>query len=270
MSTELRLSIASSLTTIVSLYRSLEDEALHRYADKEYPGGEAMAMLGPVANLEAFNYRQLSELMGRTSGGMVFEGSDVDAAPPLLVLAGWAEVIAAERGQVRTRRATIDTEADYLRSNIDWMGSEDVEGEPTFLAIDELDRDLTSLITRLEALLKAGTRLTFGAPCLHCVDVNMVRIEDARLGLQDKYLCPKCHRPYDKDAYDFAVGTAHLAHATELTADQIEKRTGIKATRVRVWGSRHKGLKTKRSPEGLWLYNVAAVIAKRDEIEVAA
>jgi transposase-like protein len=259
MSTELRLSIASKLTTIVSLYRDLESEALHRYADKEYPGGEAMVMLGPVANLEAFNYRQLSELMGRTTGGMVFEGPDSDPAPPLLVLAGWSEVVATEKGDVRTQRATIEREAEYLRSNIDWMGSEDEYGEPVFLPIDELDRDLAGLEKRLEALLKAGTRLTHGAPCLHCPDKNLVRNEDAKYGLQDSYYCPGCKRTYEKDAYDYAVGTAHLAHATELTAVQIETRTGIKATRVRVWGSRHPELKTKRSPEGPWLYDVAAV-----------
>lgn len=270
MSTELRLSIASRLTTIVSLYRDLEAEALYRYADKEYPGGEAMVMLGPVANLEAFNYRQLSEMMGRTSGGMVFEGPDSDPAPPLLVLAGWAEIVAAEKGEDRQQRATMEREAAYLRANLDWMGSQDGDGEPAFLAIDELDRDLESLEKRLEALLKAGTRLTHGAPCLHCPDKNLVRNEDAKYGLQDSYYCPGCKRPYEKEAYDYAVGTAYLAHATELTAVQIEKRTQIKATRVRVWGSRFPELKTKRSPEGPWLYDVAAVIAKHDEIEKAA
>jgi hypothetical protein len=263
MSTELRLSIASKLTTIVNLYRDLEAEALHRYADKEYPGGEAMVMLGPVANLEAFNYRQLSELMGRTTGGMVFE--DLDPAPPLLVLAGWAEVVAAEKGNDRTQRATIEREAEYLRSNLDWMGGEDEDGEATFLPIDELDQDLAGLEKRLEALLKAGTRLTHAAPCLHCVDKNLVQNEDAKYGLQDSYYCPGCKRTYEKDAYDYAVGTAHLAHATELTAVQIETRTGIKATKIRVWGSRYPELKTKRNPEGVWLYDVAAVQGRSEE-----
>lgn len=63
MSEDLGLSIARSLTAIVILYRDLEDEALHKFADKEMPGGDALVMLGPVANMEAYNYRQLSELV---------------------------------------------------------------------------------------------------------------------------------------------------------------------------------------------------------------
>lgn len=267
---ELRLSIGRHLSEIVILYRDLEAEALHRYADKDMPGGEALVMIGPVANLEAFNYRQLSELMGRTSDGSGSDDLDSDPAPPLLVLGGWAEVVASERGHNRTERATIEREADYLRDSIDFMLSEDEYGEPVFLAVDELDRDLAGLQNRLEALMKSGTRLTFGAPCLHCVGVNLVRVEDAKYGLQDRYFCPSCHRDYDKEAYEFAIGTAHLAHATELTAVQIEKRSGLKASRVRVWGSRYPELKTRRSPEGPWLYDVAAVLAKRGEIDTAA
>lgn len=264
---ELRLSIGSTLSNILSLSRDLQAEAEARFADKEFPGGDAMVMLGPVANVEAFNYRQLSEMMGRTDGGSGADELDTDPAPPLLVLAGWVDIVKAERGETSLERATIPREVGYLRSAVDWICGSNAEGEPYFLAADELDNSLRSLQYQLEAVLKDGTRITHGAPCLHCTGVNLVRVEDARLGLQDSYYCPSCRRDYKKSNYDYVVGVTHLHNAHELTAEQIEQRTGIRATRVRVWGSRYEGLKTKRSPEGPWLYDVAAVIAKRDEIE---
>lgn len=266
MSTELRLSIGSNLSRVLSLYGDLKKEARFRYADKEYPGGEAMNMIGPVANLEAFNYRQLSEMMGRTDGGSGADDLENDPAPPLLVVAGWVDIIKAERGEASTDRAVIEREVAYLRSALDWITGVNADDEPYFLAADELDRDLAALVKRLEAVLKDGTRLTFGAPCLHCVDQNLVRVEDARKGLQDKYECPKCGREYKKATYDYVVGVTHLAHAKELTADQIETKTQIKATKIRVWGSRYEGLKTKLNPEGVWLYDVEAVIDRAEKM----
>lgn len=265
MSTELRLTILSNLSSIEAMYARLSQEAEYRYADKELPGGDALVMLGPVANMEAFNYRQLSEMMGRTDGGSGVDDLDTDPAPPLLVLAGWVDCIKAERGEESTQRARIDREIKYLRSAIDWITGTNADDEPYFLAADELDRDLEALVKRLEAVLKDGTRITHGAPCLHCVGVNMVRIEDARKGLQDKYECPKCHRDYTKTNYDYVVGVTFLQHATELTAAQIETRTEIPASKVRVWGTRYEGLKTRKNPEGVWLYDVAAVV-ERDEM----
>lgn len=270
MTTELRLSIGSNLSRVLSLYGDLKKEARFRYADKEYPGGEAMNMIGPVANLEAFNYRQLSEMMGRTDGGSGADDLETDPAPPLLVIAGWVDVIKAERGEVSTDRAVIEREVAYLRSALDWITGVNADEEPYFLAADELDRDLEDLVKRLEAVLKDGTRLTFGIPCLHCVEVNMIRVEDARTGLQDRYECPKCHRDYKKANYDYVVGVTFLAHATELTAAQIETKTQIPATKIRVWGTRYDGLKTKKSPEGRWLYDVAAVVALAEALREVA
>lgn len=266
---DLRLSIGSALSSIESLCRDLQAEAEARYADKLFPGGLAMVMLGPVANIEAFNYRQLSEMMGRTDGGSGADDLEDDPAPPLLVLAGWVDVVKGERGEASNDRATIPREIAYLRSAIDWICGTNSDDEPYFLASDELDRSLRTLKYQLEAVLKDGTRLTFGAPCLHCVGVNMIRVEDARLGLQDKYVCPTCQRDYTKANYDYAVNVTHLHNAPELTAEQIERRTDIKATRVRVWGSRYPELKAGKNPEGLLLYWVEAVVAKRDAIEGA-
>lgn len=262
----LRNSIGSNLSSIQSLCRNLEDEAQHRFADSEMPGGEALVMLGPVANLEAFNYLKLSQIMGRTEGDRGLDDVKGDPAPPLLILADWGDRVAREKGDNRTEKATIEREIAYLRSVIDWIVGTNSDGEPYFIDAGELDSQLAAVVKRLEAVMKEGTRITYGAPCLHCVGVNMVRVEDAKYGLQDKFICPTCRRDYTKASYDYVVSISHLHHATELTAVQIETRTGIKASRVRVWGARYEGLKTKRSPEGLWLYSVQAVTDKRDEL----
>lgn len=268
MSTDIGLDIAQSLTSIVVLYRDLEDEALHRYADKDMPGGDALNYLGPVANLEAYGYRQLSDLMGRTNAKGGEDDADVDDAPPLLVLGGWVEVLRAERGmEPETRRATITREADAIRGAIDWMLAEDEHGTPNFLPADEVAKDLRRVVTRLESILRAGHRTEFGAPCVHC-RTPLTRLHDDKRGRLDEYRCTGCGREYKKEAYDFAVGTAHLAHAKELTAAQIEtKSTGdLTASRVRVWGSRYPELKRGRNPEGVWLYDVEAVFARAGEL----
>ena len=155
----LRNDLATVLRAIVDLYGNLEDEAAHRYASKDMPGGDALVMLGPAANLAAWE-NQID-----TAERLYFEGRaawielddlDTDPAPPLLVLASWVDIIREERGQPTDLRATVKREADYLVRSLDWI----VEN---FLPVDELARDLSALRGRLEAVLKDGTRFDTSA-----------------------------------------------------------------------------------------------------------
>ena len=203
MSEDLGLSIAQSLTAIVILYRDLEDEALHRFADKDIPGGDALVMLGPVANMEAYNYRQLSELMGRTNAKAGYDDPDTDDAPPLLVLASWHDVVRQERGLPdATKRATITREADGIRASIDWMLAQDERGTQNFMPADELAKDLKRVIYRLERILKAGEREDrIRAECKACSHAPRLCVKPgvAADKSDDSWYCPSCERPYDSE-----------------------------------------------------------------------
>jgi hypothetical protein len=207
MTADIGLDIAQSLTSIVVLYRDLEDEALHRYADKNMPGGDALNYLGPVANLEAYGYRQLSDLMGRTKtraktkDGDLIADPETDDAPPLLVLASWHDVIREHRGFAPSEvRASITKEADGIRASIDWMLAEDHDGLPNFLPADELAKDLRRVVARLENVLKAGERADrIKAECKFCPPAPRLSVrhganEDHS---DDSWFCSNCNAAYD-------------------------------------------------------------------------
>lgn len=266
--TDLRLSIATHLTSVERLIRNLEDEALHRYADKEYPGGPAMTMLGPVANVEAFNYRQLSELMGRTYAGSGADDLDSDPAPPLLVLAGWAEVVAEERGDDRQQRATVEREAKYLRDVLDWITGTNADGDPYFLAADELDRDLGILVRRLEGVLHDGVAVDRGVPCMRCGKA-LVKVWGSS-DEADRWHCRTCDEWSSVDQYNLAVKAAHRANADRLNATDMLAQYRIKPGSLTGWAS--KGLVHKRGKDGSGriLYDVAEAKAQRDKAEQRA
>lgn len=252
----LRVSIARDLTEILSLYGDLETEAIHHYADKSMPGGDALVMLGPVANLEAWNYRQLSELMGRTHAGISMDDRKDDPAPPLLVLAGWVDIIRQERDQPTDLRATIKREADYLRNSLDWLISSDINGDATFLAVDELSRDLHDVVRRLEDVLHDGIRPeTTRVTCTMDDCDEKPRLTKVYSDVHPKYdgwKCPACREDYDQTEYlsaqaqhmhseaaeDAWVTVADAAHSISRPANTI--RTWIKNWRVstQVVGSR--------------------------------
>lgn len=270
MTTDLRLPIGSNLSRIISLCRNLEDEAAHRFADKDLPGGAALVMLGPVANLEAFNYRQLSEIMGRTGNyGDEVDFPDTDPVPPLLVLAGWADVVAGERGDDRSRvRATIDSEVDYLRSVIDWIIGENADHEPYFLPAHELHLDLKRVVSSLEAVLKDGIRIDRGAPCMRC-STNLEKVwGDSEA--TDRWVCRTCDEWSGPESYRLAMRADYLRHAVSLKAADMLEEYRIKPGTLTGWASKGLVRKCGRDELGRLLYNVADALAQRDRQSVSA
>jgi hypothetical protein len=129
MTDDLRLRIARDLRAITHLYEDLREEAINRAGDPDIPGGDAMVMLGPGADVEAFGYAQISTYLGRTPG-WVEEPLPDDLEPPLSFLAGWSDLIREERDMPTALKATISREVDYIRSSLDWMLSYDESGVP--------------------------------------------------------------------------------------------------------------------------------------------
>lgn len=262
---DLRLDVSRSLREIGRMYANLADQALAAADDPDIPGGDAMVMLGPGADVEAFGYMQLSAIMGRIDMESVVLD---DIEPPLSFLASWVDIIREERGQhPSNRRATIQGELAYLWGALDWMTSVDEDGEPWWLPADDFSTQLRKVRHALESVVHDGFRPVRGMPCLYCRS-DLLRDFSPRDGFLDSYTCEGCGKPYEKANYEYVVGISYLQHSPTLTAAKIEERTqgAITAGKVRVWGCRYDGLKAGRNPDGLLTYNVDAVLAKQAEL----
>ena len=274
MTDDLRLKIARELTTITTLYADLHTEALHRPANSAglyIPGGDALNMLGPAANLtewdeqvEAAEWQYFTrKALGKPAQWLDIADMDSDPPPPLLVLAWWEDRIRQARNQPTDLRATIGRATDYIRGQLDWIVDE-------YLDADFLLRDLRQLRLRMESILHEGIRPDRGVPCMYC-DTLLVKIwgEDVD-GKDDQWHCSTCGIWSNEEQYRQAVKYAARAHAKGLTAPDMAEEYRVPAGTVRVWA--HRGLVRKRGKDasGRQLYDVADTIAMRDNTESTA
>lgn len=169
---------------------------------------------------------------------------------------------------------------------------------------EQFARDIRRLRTFLENVLSDSRAPETGAPCptcaedltrqlegksaprleLHrghwCDDPKCTREHDVK-GTKDEWVCPlnPAHRWKEAD-YRLRVGAAYLAHATELTADQIRQEYDIPASTVRRWASITKRFvggewveqpallrASGRTSSGVKLYPVADVLALREQTQ---
>lgn len=276
-----RTSIAKSLRTVEELALDLHAQALASPNARDFPGGDALHMLAPAAVLqdwEAEFERKEDEANNddriRFDGWhnpAVYQGDDNEH--PMNVLCFWTRAIREDREQPTALTPTISREVDYLRGQVDWACRVDTYGDPEWPMCFEMAKELRMLVRRMEDVLHDGARPTFGVPCLYCGN-KLMRRESKLLGLLDQYECTnhECGKEYTKDQYHRAVEQSHLLNAGELNAEQMEHRTGVRASKVRVWGVRYDGIKHggRKDPEGRLLYVVEAVEAKRDELVKAS
>lgn len=164
-----RLRIETNLTTILELWDGLKDEAANRYADKDFPGGPALVMLGPAARLRAWEDKvEAAERLyfEALAPWLEIDDWDFDPQPPLLVLGNIEDKIRVARNQPTKFRATVPHAAKYIRDSLDWMESLNENGYPNYAAMDEVARELSTLRSQMEAVLKEGVRQdTSSAPC---------------------------------------------------------------------------------------------------------
>lgn len=200
--TQERLRIARNLTAIEDMFGRLRGEAINRAGDPNIPGGAAMVMLGPGADVEAFGYAQLSELFGRTKGTteVAIKG---DIEPPLSFLASWADIIREARGgEPSTRRATVMDEIKYIRSAIDWILATDDNGDPWWMQVMDFTDGLSKVRSAMENALKDGHRSErINAECKRCPKPTRLVVlkGDQEDGSADSWKCPRCSKDYDVD-----------------------------------------------------------------------
>lgn len=246
-----RIQVARDLRAIVELYGELPAEAEYR-GD---PTGEAVLLLGHIANVEAFGYRLDAAKDATHAGDQV----ELDA---LFVLGSWEEAVREERDQPSDLRARVDRAADYLRDQIDWMLDSDDLGNMNFLGIDQMATDLAAVRNHLENVLKAGERSDKGVPCMTC-GTALVKVWGADED-SDKWHCKRCHKWSTPAQYELAVKQDYLRHAEWLTADDMAAQWRIPVGTVKSWAQRGK-LQKKRNDVGRMTYDVAGAKRLRDE-----
>lgn len=255
----------NDLKAIWDLTANLPEEAAVKGAQSE-----AAMLWGPVADPEAWrNYamsavrgrlckclrrRQLCpSLWGKTCPDQAYLEDNRDELHPLTVLGGWEQIWRDFLNHDTEQPLTIASAYTYLDLQIGYMSD---QLEPAF---EEFARELRQCRARLEDVLRDGEREERGAPCVQC-QRSMVRAGD-------HWECRTCHRTVTEDQYRYAVGVAYLQHSDKLTAADMYERTGVKPSVVRVWGSRDQTIKRGKNHLGITLYDVASVIAKRDNSE---
>lgn len=231
----------SDLQAIGDLCLGLPAEAAQKGVQSE-----AMMLWGPAADPEAWQHRAMSAMVGRLDASYLEDCRD--EMHPLFVLGSWEQIWRDFLDHPTELRITVESAGRYLDLQIGYMSD---QVEPAF---DEFARELRQCRGHLEDVLRDGIREERGAPCVQC-ERPMVRTED-------HWECRRCHRRVTEAEYRFAVGVAYRAHSDRLTAMDLGEKLGIKASMIRVWGSR--GLVRKRGKDhaGITLYDVSDATAR--------
>lgn len=202
------LSVSRDLSELEALSASLPGETVHRGVK-----ADLMAMLGHVANLEAWGYI-IDARDERDLDTSHVDDHDADWEPPLQTLLWWSEQWRVEWGRETDQTHTVQTEAAFLRSVLQWA----YDHEPRWV---DFTRDVHRARYRLENSLRAGERDERGVPCMYddCGGVRLRRrlYRDGRRWRHTDWFCPRkpeAHR-WDEDAYTRMVYAAHEATKTE-------------------------------------------------------
>lgn len=259
-----RVDIARDLRAIKDMFDRLREAAIRNANDRDLPGGDAMIMLGPIADIEAFGYRRMSAVLGRTDPDSVEEMLKEDTVPPLLFLAQWSDIVRAARDQPTDLKATIDREVAYLRSSLDFMFSTDADGDMVFLEVEDFANGLHGIVTAMENVLREGERADTGVPCMNCGQALVKSWGDE--ADEDRWHCRPCDEWSTHDQYMLAVRTDYLKHASWLGADDMEAQWRIPRGTLHSWASRGHVAKRIDVHTGRMLYNVAAALKRRDTL----
>lgn len=263
---KVRHQVAADISDIETLWASLHDEAANRADATDWPGGEAMSLLAPVANLEAWGHKYEAK---EQRGFSTIKGSDYaldqdDEGNVLLVLATWEDAIRDEREQPTDTKASVPRACRYLRDSLDWCLSTNEDGDLRFLGIDHLADDVRDARKRLEALLKAGEQVDRGVECLRCDNGSRLIREWKADKVTERWRCPTCHKDVSGDAYRLAVKADWMARAEWLPAAEMKEEHDIGTGTLQGWAAKGRVAKRKDVGLGRMTYNVADAKACRD------
>lgn len=290
--------IRKDLDALPRLVHQLSSHAAHgntgRLAAAPIPGGDATVMLGPSTLSHG---RAWYDEFGKDSSHKD-DQYDTDEQTPGLILATIEDDWRDLNGEPTELLANVDDAITYLTTNLSRMAQKtnvDISENAGDIAhlrylLEELlhdgERNDTGApcvhcgtdLVRVSAKPKKCKHQRLADDVADLAKEHRFSMHDLlraypdlaidheqcgdRGGLREGWECLRCHRRYSDHEYRYAVGVSYLSHATALTATELERKTGVAASIIRVWGSRGLVAKRGRDEKGRLRYDVRQVEAR--------
>lgn len=247
--------IARDLTEIGELHKRLLAQAIQKAGAKvdgtSLPGGDVMASLAHVAEpwrnarrvaLHEAHHIATCERADHTRCWTGSEDED-DREPVLQTLLFWSEQWREEHGYpLEGRRPTVSTEANVIRSLLDWAW----DNLPEW---DDFARDIRNARLRLEDLLYAGARQELTRiVCNRCDSgKRLLHLYGPEVdGSGDRWKCPACKVRLDADGVRDAHAKMLRSEGAERWVQQADaigtlRAQGRSERTVRKWLSEGEG-----------------------------
>jgi hypothetical protein len=214
--------VREDLAEIVKLYIALPTEVAHRGID-----GEAMNLLGPVADPEAWGHVSASVAVGRLPREWQVE---LGEHHPLTTLVTWEDVYRDALQHPSERPVSVAEASEYLGRHLTDAGGYE------WVPFEDFARDVRTCVSHLERVLHDGEQIDEGVPCMTC-HRRLTRVWGVA-GKEDGWECRLCREYSTEDQYRFAVKADYIAKAEWLTdVDMTVRVKGITATTVRSWAA---------------------------------
>ena len=214
--------VRANLHEIGRLCGALPKEVEHRGIN-----GEAMMLLGPAADPEAWGHREASARAGRISSDYLDDARD--ESHPAFVLGQWDMIYRDAFDHDEATELGLPTSVDYLDRNLTYAATW------PHVPFEDMARDLRQCVSHLEQVLHDGEQVDEGVPCLTCG--RALRRVWGKGEKEDGWECKRCRTTSTEAQYRFAVKADYVANAEWLTAEDMATRTGVAAATVRSWAS---------------------------------
>lgn len=267
MTAATKIQISRDLAEIITLGPALRSQAVNDATaivdGHSLPGGRAMVALAPVASLARWEQRveereatwadyeaerrqlERTVILADPRRPDFTADEDDTAEPALQVIRFWSDHYRRVMDQAWDHVPTLDTEAKFLRHNLDWINAH----EPHWT---QLVTDVARARRHLENILSAGQRAERGVPCMYdeCRGVRLVRklvpTRDQKTGekiwVLSDWHCPRCKRTWDNDAYWRNVQAANeraqredIDGETWCSIDYAARDTRRSVKTIRTW-----------------------------------
>lgn len=180
-----------TLHEIARMCDALPEEVEHRGVE-----GEAMFLLGPVADPERRGHLEASVTAGRVPTDYLADA--IGETHPVWVIGTWQMVWLDALDHEAGEGFTLAEAVDYLDRQMTYMGGY------AHVPFEDFARDLRRCRSHLESVLhdqRQGDRANVG--CFDCGGDLERKIN--RDGFEDVWTCRRCHRKYTPTEYNFAL-----------------------------------------------------------------